>query len=212
LANILILLSLITLDSCTRTPKSIHTEVLGNGRYRLIPLNPNINPQDNITWEIDSRDIGEVGFSTKYQFAYNGFYRIVCYKNQNNGKRKIIGKGDLLVKDSKDNHLICYCGDMPESKSWADFDYKFVDSNTIQVFNKSKNVNKGVYSFYSQQHKDIRDENPQLRYDYKGVYPLRLRVVDLKTGQIDEVTKFIDCRNVVEPESSSTDSGGGGGI
>ncbi len=198
----LMMLSLIWLNSCTKIPKTIHAEALGNGKYRFVPMNPTINPKDNIKWEINNQDIGEVGFSSKYQFTYNGFYKILCYKNKQNGKRKIMGKNELLVEDSKDNHLICNCGDIQKGKLWADFEYEFLDNNTIQVSNKSQNVNHGVFSFYSEEHKDIQGENPQLTYTCKGIYPLRLRVVDMKTGQVDEVTKLIDCRNAIQPETS----------
>jgi hypothetical protein len=62
--------------------------------------------------------------------------------------------------------------------------------------------------FYSSGYQNSTIPTGVFRYEYSGIYPIRLRVTSKSTGQVDEIVKYVDMSHlpvyVPQPSESSS--------
>lgn len=208
--NIFFFLIVIMLQSCGSIPINypFYTTNIQNKTYRFT-AGPDVKLDSKLEWRVN-KEVVSTDFSFTHNISWNGIYDVELYQKFSKGKNLLLSKKELIVINSDDFHTICKCGKNLKNTIWADFSYR-IEYNSVVISNNSKNVDLDTEYSYSSSYQNSTFQNPIFRFEYSGIYPIKLRVTSKLTGQIDEIQKYIDMSHLpvyVPPviESSSSNN------
>jgi hypothetical protein len=206
---ILLLLTIILLQSCIGTLSATFysTKLIDNQNtsYRFT-AGPEISESATLEWQLGGIPVS-TDFSFVYHFKKNGLYTMELFEKRK--KKKVpVARETIVVTSAPDFHSICKCTENENNSIWADFSYS-IEHGDIFVENTSINTDNSTEFYFSDGNRILNSVGGRFRFTYSGIYSITLRVTSKQTGQVDEISKWIDMRHLPEyvPPSSSSDSG-----